>query len=147
MQYSSRLTIATHILLAIRNFEGPYKVTSEFLANSIQVNPVIIRRILGQLKKAGWIQVESGVGGTILTKDLKELSLWDVFCVVEDEQESLFHFHENPNMECPVGKNMHLILDDKLEDAQKAMRKKLMQVNLNDLYRELKANNKKDRHG
>ncbi|MDD6945709.1 MAG: transcriptional regulator, partial [Ruminococcus callidus] len=41
MQFSSRLTIATHILLCIEIFKDDYKITSNFLAGSIHVNPVI----------------------------------------------------------------------------------------------------------
>ena len=49
MQFSSRFTIATHILLCVAMFENEQKVTSNFLAGSINVNPVIIRNILGSL--------------------------------------------------------------------------------------------------
>ena len=45
MQFSSRLTIATHILLCIEIFKDDYKITSNFLAGSIHVNPVIVRNI------------------------------------------------------------------------------------------------------
>lgn len=51
MQISSRFTIATHIMLCIYCFSEKEKVTSEFLSKSTNINPVIIRNILGQLKK------------------------------------------------------------------------------------------------
>ena len=46
MQISSRLTIAVHILDCIDTFKDSYKLTSDFLAGSVNVNPVIIRNIL-----------------------------------------------------------------------------------------------------
>ena len=46
MQISSRFTIALHIFAAMDVFGGDYKITSDFLAGSIQTNPVIIRNIL-----------------------------------------------------------------------------------------------------
>ena len=52
MQISSRFTIAVHIFICINAFESDYKITGEFLAGSVNVNPVIIRNILSQLKKA-----------------------------------------------------------------------------------------------
>ena len=52
MQISSRFTIAIHILTAIDTFQNDYKVTSDFLAGSINVNPVIIRRTMQSLKGA-----------------------------------------------------------------------------------------------
>ena len=51
MQISSRFTIAIHMLTCMENFKDEYKITSDFLASSINVNPVIIRRILSQLKE------------------------------------------------------------------------------------------------
>ena len=50
MQISSRFTIAIHMLTCMETFKDEYKVTSDFLADSINVNPVVIRRILSQLR-------------------------------------------------------------------------------------------------
>ena len=58
MQISSRFTIAIHMLTCIETFKEDYKVTSDFLASSINVNPVVIRRILSQLRDAGIIEVK-----------------------------------------------------------------------------------------
>ena len=63
MQISSRFTIAIHMLTCMEAFKDEYKVTSDFLASSINVNPVVIRRILSQLKDAGLIEVKRGTGG------------------------------------------------------------------------------------
>ena len=52
MQISSRFTIALHIFTCVDVFKDECKVTSDFLAGSINTNPVIIRKILTQLKNA-----------------------------------------------------------------------------------------------
>ena len=51
MQIPSRFTIATHMLIIIALEGKESKVTSDFLAASVGVNPVIIRKTLSQLKK------------------------------------------------------------------------------------------------
>ena len=51
------------IITCIDCFKDEYKVTSDFLAGSINTNPVIIRRILTQLKNAGLITVARGTDG------------------------------------------------------------------------------------
>lgn len=132
MQFSSRLPIAVHILLAIVEFEGKEKTTSTFLAGSVNVNPVIIRNTLGQLKAARLVTVKAGEGGASLAKDPKDITLMDVFDAVEKE-ETLFHFHENPNPECPVGKNVHAVLDRRLFSIQKAMQEQMESIRLQDL--------------
>ena len=115
MQISSRFTVAVHIFACIATFEKDYKLTSDFLAGSVNVNPVIIRRILQQLKAANLITVSRGSGGASIVKPLSEITLFDVYNAVECvDSGNLFHFHENPNPECPVGRNIHNALDDKL---------------------------------
>ena len=137
MQISSRFTLAIHIFACIDTFGNEYKVTSDFLAGSTNVNPVIIRKILGQLKGAGLIDVARGTGGTTVAKPLNEITFLDVYRAVECvENGDLFHFHENPNTNCPVGKNIHHILDDKLLGVQDAMEKELASITLEDLKRD-----------
>ena len=74
MQFSSRLPIAVHVLLCIHTFDGAEKLTSDFLAGSVNVNPVIIRNTLGKLKAAGLVTVDAGIGGAHLAKEPKDMT-------------------------------------------------------------------------
>ena len=127
MQISSRFTIAVHILICIETFKEDYKITSDFLASSVNVNPVVIRRLLQQLKKAGIINVKRGSGGAYIEKPLDEITLvLDVYNAVECiDNGNLFHFHENPNSRCPVGRNIHSVLDRRLDSIQQAMEREM----------------------
>lgn len=138
MQFSFRLPVATHILLCIEKFQGEHKTTSTFLAGSVNVNPVIIRKTLGQLKAAGLVEVAAGVGGAKLVRPPQEITLRDVFCAVEDE-EDLFHFQENPNPDCPVGRNIHEVLGTRLETVRQCMLDELAAVTLADLLDEIES--------
>ena len=48
----------------------------------------------------------------------------------------LFHFHENPKTKCPVGRNIHFILDDKLKQVQDAMERELASITLEDVKKD-----------
>ena len=126
MQISSRFTMAVHTLLCIDYFGKTEKVTSDFIAASVGTNPVIIRKLL--------IQVKRGTGGTALEKPIADISLYDVYhavdCVGGD---SLFHFHEHPCPQCPVGKTIHAGLDDRLHQVQDAMEDKMRSISLADV--------------
>ena len=138
MQISSRFTIAIHMLACMDFFKEEYKITSDFLAASINVNPVIIRKLLSQLKDAGLIEVKRGPGGATIAKPMEEITFLDVYRAVDCvEENTLFHFHENPNPNCPVGKNIHNILDDKLIRVQDAMEQELQSSTLADIKAEL----------
>ena len=137
MQISSRFTLAIHIFACIDTFGSEYKITSDFLAGSTNVNPVIIRKNLGQLKGAGLIEVVRGTGGTTVAKPLDEITFLDIYNAVECvENGELFHFHENPSTSCPVGRNIHHILDDKLLQVQNALEKELAAITLADVKRD-----------
>ena len=131
MQVSTQFTISIHILAYVALYQDKEKVTSDVLAGSIQVNPVIIGRLLSRLKNHGMITVHRGTGGTFLARKPSEITFLDVYNAVENlKEEGLFHFHEHPNPACPVGRGIHHALDGKLSEVQKAFEDKLASYTL-----------------
>lgn len=137
MQISSRFSIAIHMFACMEYFKNDYKITSDFLASSVGVNPVIIRKITSQLRDAGIVNVARGTGGITLAKEPKDITFLDIFDAVDSiDDGELFHFHENPSTKCPVGRNIHLILDDKLKKVQDAMEKELRSMTIADVNKD-----------
>jgi len=131
MQITSKFTVAVHILTCIDIFDGQMRVTSDFLSGSTGVNAVIVRNVLGQLRNAGIVETRQGSGGAHLAKALDEITLYDIYKAVDCvDDEGLFHFHENPNAECPVGRNIHKAMDGRLEAAQAALENELKSTTL-----------------
>lgn len=137
MKISSRFTVAVHILSLIR-VERDMSCTSEWIAGSVNTNPVVIRRILGMLKKAGLAGVKAGAGGAYLVKNLADITLLDVYRAVEVVEEGeLFQMHEHPNPQCPVGANIQVVLAFILKRAQSAMEQVLADITMEELVTEL----------
>ncbi|THF84134.1 Rrf2 family transcriptional regulator [Cohnella fermenti] len=132
MAISSRFSVAAHILTLIHQKEGD-RLTSEFIASSVNTNPVVIRRILGMLSKAGLVRTSAGVAGARLARPLGEITMLDVYRAVQSEQEELFAMHEHPNPACPVGRNIQASLDHVFLDAQRAMEAQLASVTMEQL--------------
>ena len=141
MQISSRFTIAVHVLACTEVVKDDHQVNSAFISTSVGVNPVIIRKIFGQLKTAGLIYVQrGGNGGVSLAKPAEEITLCDVYRAVDSvEEEGLFHFHENPNANCPVGRNMHYVMDGRLVRVQAAMEKELSSMTIADVIADTRS--------
>ena len=139
MKISVRFTAAVHTLLCILYFEKDYRVTSDFIAASTGVNAVIIRKILLQLQKAGLIQTAAGVGGSHLIKTPDKIDLLSIYNAINEgaDERELFNFHPSPNPRCPLGKNIHRILDPALDNAQKAMEAELKKITLADMLLQL----------
>lgn len=150
MKFSTRLPVASHILLCLVVLGDERKFTSNLLADSVGVNSVVVRNVLGMLKSAGLVHVEPGVGGATLAKAPADITLLDVFRAVEDEGE-LFRFHEHPIIQCPVGRNVHAVLGGKLDEADQAMEARLASVTLQDIADEtrerMKAQDAEGAHG
>ena len=120
MHVSTKFTVALHLLCATEYFNKTEKVTSAFLAGSIGTNAVTVRNIMLQLQHAGIISVKRGSGGIALTRPLAQITFLDIYQAVETGSEgTLFNFHENPNPQCPVGRNLHRALDSQLSEVQK----------------------------
>ena len=137
MQISGRFTMAIHMFTCIDTFSDQ-KMTSDFMAASIGTNPVIIRKLLQQLKTAGLLEVARGTGGVTVTRPLNEITFLDIYRAVEcSPEEELFRFHENPNPNCQVGRNIHQVLDGKLKQVQLAMEDELASIRISDVTQEM----------
>ncbi|WP_456078948.1 Rrf2 family transcriptional regulator [Mogibacterium sp.] len=131
MQITSKFTIAIHILACIDYFHGKIPVNSKLLAESIGSNPVIIRGVMSSLNKAGIINAERGKRDISIQKELSDITFYDIYLAVDSlSDDGLFHFHENPNLKCPVGSKIHIALDDKLERVQVAMENEMKNISV-----------------
>ncbi len=135
MQISSRFTIAVQTLTCIEVLKKDNVVNSELISASVGANPVIIRKIFGQLKDAGLIHVQrGGNGGVTLAKPAEDITLYDIYKAVDSvDEEGLFHFQENPNANCPVGRNIHFVMDGRLQQIQGAMEKEMASMTIADV--------------
>lgn len=133
MSISSRFSVGIHILSLI-NLSKEGECSSGFLASSVNTNPVVIRKIMGMLKKANLIEVHPGVAGAKLAKSPSEITMLDIYQAVDVVRDGeLFSIHDNPNPECTVGRNIQNAIEPLFAGAQFAMEKVLGNVTLEDI--------------
>ena len=141
MNPSSRFVVALHALSAM-TLSATYRrvpwVTSDFLASSVNTNPVVVRRILSRLREADIIESQAGPqGGSRLLSNPDVLTLLDIYQAVEDE--GLFHLHyADPNPHCPVGCNIQKVLTSTLDKAETAMKTSLEATTLTQIIEQLR---------
>ena len=137
MQITSRFTIAIHSI-ALIECNKDMKVTSNIIAGSTNVNPVIVRGVLSQLKEAGIVNIRQGASGITLSKPLDAITFYDIYKAVDSvKDEGLFHFHEHPNPDCPVGRNIHAATDCRLSQIQTSMENEMKQIKLSDVIEDV----------
>jgi len=130
--------MAVHVLAVLAYQEGD-RVTSAGLAGSINTNPVIIRRLLLALQKAGLVDTCRGAGsGSRLSRSPKRINLAEIYRAVED-CESFATPSKKPNNACPVGHCILEELDNIFTSAQAAMERDLAKTTLADVIDRVKA--------
>ena len=138
MSANSRMTVAVHILsylvLASRKRSDP--VTSEQIAKSVRTNPVVIRRLLGLLRKDGLVRSQRGANaGWRLARNPKAISLLDVYNAVHDD--SLFRLHASPpNPQCPIGRGLPSTLRKVYVTLEDELRRQLARTSVDEVVAE-----------
>jgi Rrf2 family protein len=138
MAANSRMTIAVHALawMALARRQGREVLTSDQVAASVNTNPVIIRRCLGDLRSAGLVCVRHGAGaGWRLARAPEEITLLEVHDAVGQEPPFGLH-HTEPNLECPVGLGICPALSQVYGQVERAIRNELAVVSVADVLRE-----------
>ncbi|MEP7025659.1 MAG: Rrf2 family transcriptional regulator [Actinomycetota bacterium] len=135
MAANSRMTIAVHVLawLALAQRWGHAVLTSDQVAASVNTNPVIIRRCLGELRRAGLVDVRHGAGaGWSLARDPGQITLLEVHDAIGPG--SLFGLHHTePNLDCPVGKGIRPVLSQVYGGIDRVVRRELASVSVADV--------------
>lgn len=138
MQITNKFTIGVHIICAVEYFRKDREVTSSLLSLSTGANPVTVRTVISELREAGLLDISQGKTGIGLKKDINNISMLDVFNAVDGlDEDGLFHFHDNPNINCPVGRNIHKAMDDKLMKIQDSMNSQMAKIKIGDVYNDI----------
>ncbi len=136
MNSNQRFAISIHALtLLAANSE---LLTSEMIADSVDTNPVVIRRTMAGLRAHGLVESKSGAhGGWRLLRAAEEIHLCDIFRSLGEEHVPAIHSH--PNKHCPIGRNIKGALLEVFSSAQNAMVDSLSQYSIADVLADVRA--------
>jgi Rrf2 family protein len=137
MPANSRFAIAVHIL-TLMAWAGDEPLKSDEVACSVNTNPVVIRRILCALSKAGLVVSQTGAtGGSRLARHPRQITLLEVYRAVDAGE--IFAMHpQPPNEQCPVGMNIVGALDNVLEDVERGVESVLEKMTIEQVLKSIK---------
>ncbi len=130
MRASTDFTKAIQICLFLNIKEGEFKSSTQ-LAESVDTNPVVVRRLLAKLKKNNIVNSIAGAqGGFLLAKTPEQISLWMIYKAVQEEQ--LFARHKINN-DCDISCNLELLVQGTFDEAELSMKPALEESNIANL--------------
>lgn len=126
MAVSTRAAVGVHALTFLAYWEAGGVQSSAKIAESLESNPVLVRRVLGLLRDRGLVTaLEGSGGGWQLARPAEEITLLDVYAAVEDDPTVLPTHAHPPNQNCVIGRHMQPLLEDEFFAAQQAMEARL----------------------
>lgn len=135
---SSRSAIAIHALAMLAHRHGG-SLTSAEIADSLESNPVLVRRVLGRLRDADLVwSTEGRGGGWSLARAARDITLHDAYAAVEEGQIFSRHTHP-PSLACEIGRNIGHLLDVEFRSAERALEERLGRTTIAGLLRQILA--------
>ncbi|NIF07165.1 Rrf2 family transcriptional regulator [Chryseobacterium sp. Tr-659] len=113
---NTRFATAVHIMTLLAKSPQEW-LTSEWIAGSINVNPVIVRKEISVLREADMIISRQGKeGGSQLAKDAGKITISEIYRAVKNT-DVLGKKNQNPNPACSVGKEINVHLNTLFEET------------------------------
>lgn len=136
MSANSRMTVAIHILsfMVLWQERRAELATSEHIASSVNTSPVVIRRLLGSLRRHGLVRSHRGANaGWTLARQPGAITLLDIYNAVEDAP--IFALHASaPNRNCPIGRGVQPALKKIYGSLEMQLRKDLSRTTLAQVF-------------
>ena len=132
MKRSSRLSLALHALVHLHK-QPDAAITSTTLAQCLMTNPVVVRRVLGELRNAGIVGATKGHdGGWRLLRPAGEISNKAIYVAMGESL--LIRTESDPgDRQCGIVRAVDRVMGEFLADAEALLAARLERVSLADI--------------
>jgi Predicted transcriptional regulator len=138
MAANSQFSMAVHVLAMLAGSREE-NMKSDRIAESVNTNPVVIRRLLGQLNQANLVISQTGAnGGTRLARCPNEINLAEIYKAVSCGE--VFALRPTtPSKDCPVGRNIEAVLCNLQKEIDTTIEAKLSGHTLQSIFESVGA--------
>jgi len=120
---NAKFATALHILTLLDLSKGE-RLSSEWIAGSINLNPALVRKEISNLRKSGFISSKEGNGGgCTLARSSADILLSDIYKAVR--QAPLLGRTNTPNPSCSIGRHINQHLEELYTEAEHSLTSKL----------------------
>jgi Rrf2 family protein len=137
MNPNQQFAVSIHVLTLLSAWPDQ-PLTSEQIAESVNTHPVVIRRVMGQLRKQGLVESRPGAsGGWKLSRAPGEIHLCSIYDALS--RDSLLGMHPHPNAGCPIGAHIQPALEKVFSQAEQALHTSLSGFTVADVLDEVRS--------
>jgi Rrf2 family protein len=137
MKANTQFVVSIHILTLLA-YERSETLTSDYVAASVNTNPVVVRRLLGVFRRARIVSSTGGPGGGWrLERPAAGITLRDVYRVAGGAEPFPMHSSQ-PSQQCPVGRQIQGLLAGRFQTARDALEEQLEATSIEDLVQEVR---------
>jgi len=127
---------AIHILTLL-GYMGHEFVSSAFIAQSVQTNPALVRKLLSKLANVGLVETAHGkTGGARLSREATNINLKEVYDAVQEEG-VLFIPEREIYAPCPVSSNIKSVLQETFDEEEAALGARLKCIKLSSVLQKI----------
>jgi DNA-binding IscR family transcriptional regulator len=120
-------------ILSVIAYLGPGGTTAAVIARSLRTNPVVVRRLLKSVERAGLVTIRPGKdGGVQFSRKPEDITLDEIHRAVEDEA-GVFALRRDGNPNCPVNRRMPDLLGPIFRATNEAVEATLRRTTLGSL--------------
>jgi len=128
---NTKFATVIHILTLLAKQQDKW-LNSDWIAGSLNINPVIVRKELSVLQKQGWVISRKGKeGGSMLKIPSDRITLADMYQLVKNS-DILGRKNLNPNPQCPIGKDINRELEALFTETNELVSSSLQHKTLKD---------------
>lgn len=132
---TGRFQIAVHIFTLLHAAGNEY-ISSDYIAGSVNINPVLIRKELSHLRNLGLVASKEGKsGGYALGKSADAITMADIYEAVMVNP-VLGKARNQPNPKCPIGQQINGHLSHMDADITRVITNNLRKQTLADFYKQ-----------
>ena len=144
MKRNSKLSLALHalghmVLAPDRSFR------SEDIADHNNTNAVVVRRVLGHLRRAGLVISARGhAGGWRLARPADRITVADVYSAIGEPFFAGSEAKWDESNPCRIEKTLHTVMDEALADAEQQLMARLGAITIAEIATSMHAAERQD---
>jgi Rrf2 family protein len=138
---NSEFTIAVHSLVLLAYHPGRM-ASSDYIASNVSTHPARVRKVIGFLRKKGYVTSKEGIGGGfILNCDPDQVTLGEIYRLISAGSLKPNWCSGDPNMPCVVASNIEEVMAKVFCGAEQQLEQYFDNLTISNVLEQLKDTN------